>query len=100
MLEEEGIEVYDAFHQQNVRVVAPLMCIIADNPMASQLLNHLTGGVYKYCRFCMVGIPVHIQWVFILFYCLAEFQVGRNIDPCVICARRAQPTALQQIMEI
>ena len=62
---EEGIEVYDAFHQQNVLVVAPLMCIIADNPMASQLLNHLTGGVYKYCRFCMVGIFMHIQWVFI-----------------------------------
>ena len=45
MLENEGIEVYDAFRQKNVLVVAPLMCIIADNPMASQLLNHLTGGV-------------------------------------------------------
>ncbi|KAL5479531.1 hypothetical protein EMCRGX_G023059 [Ephydatia muelleri] len=79
MLENEGIEVYDAFRQQNVLVVAPLMCIIADNPMASQLLNHLTGGVLKYCRFCMVG---------------------RNLDPCAICSRRTQQQTLQQIMEI
>ncbi|KAL5479381.1 hypothetical protein EMCRGX_G022899 [Ephydatia muelleri] len=47
--------------------------------MASQLLNHLTGGVLKYCHFCMVG---------------------RNLDSCAICSRRTQQQTLQQIMEI
>ena len=70
MLENEGIEVYDAFRQQNVLVVAPLMCIIADNPMASQLLNHLTGGVLKYCRFCMVRKSFNV--VLIEHYCLVR----------------------------
>ena len=47
MLENEGIEVYDAFRQQNVLVVAPLMCIIADNPMASQLFESPYWGCFE-----------------------------------------------------
>ncbi|KAL5473641.1 hypothetical protein EMCRGX_G028149 [Ephydatia muelleri] len=40
-LEQEGVEVFDAFLQQMVLVMAPLICIACDNPRASELLNHL-----------------------------------------------------------
>lgn len=53
MLEQE-IEAYDTFLKQEVIVVAPLLCILADNPCASELLNHLGGAAKKYCRICMV----------------------------------------------
>lgn len=54
LLENEGITVYDAFLESNVLVVAPLMCLIGDNPRASELMNHLGGAARKYCRMCMV----------------------------------------------
>ena len=53
-LETQGIEVYDALNNQNVIVVAPLICIVADNPMASEITNHLRGAANKYCRICEV----------------------------------------------
>lgn len=40
---------------QVVLVVAPLMCILADNSRASELLNHLGASARKYCRMCMVS---------------------------------------------
>ncbi len=40
-LEQNGIEAYDAMLKLNVLVVAPVICILADNPRASELLNHL-----------------------------------------------------------
>ena len=57
-LEEQGIEVFDSFLQQMVLVVAPLMCIVCDNPRASELLNHLGSKAVKYCRFCMVRLRI------------------------------------------
>ena len=53
-LERDGILVYDALLKETVLVVSPLMCILADNPRASELLNHLGGSARKYCRMCMV----------------------------------------------
>lgn len=53
-LETDGLVVYDAFLKEEVLVVAPLLCIICDNPRASQLLNHLGGSARRYCRVCMV----------------------------------------------
>ena len=54
-LNEDGIEAYDALTKQVVLVVCPLMCILADNPRASELLNHLGGSASWYCRMCMVS---------------------------------------------
>ena len=54
-LELDGIEVYDSYYKESVLVIAPLLCIICDNPRASQLLNHLGGSAKKFCRFCMVS---------------------------------------------
>ena len=53
-LEKDGIEAYDVFLDKPVIVVAPLMCILADNPRASELVNHLGSSARKYCRMCMV----------------------------------------------
>ncbi len=55
-LEQNGIEAYDAMLKLNVLVVAPVICILADNPRASELLNHLGPSSRKNCRMCMVSI--------------------------------------------
>ena len=55
LLETEGVVVFDSLYQEEVLVVAPLLCIVCDNPMASQLCNHLVGGTaIMFCRICMV----------------------------------------------
>eukprot|EP00731_Ephydatia_muelleri_P007878 Em0004g216a len=75
-LEMDGIEVYDAYLNEQVLVIAPLLCIFCDNPQASKLVNHLGGSANKYCRFCMAD---------------------RDTSPCLVCEERQQ--SLQQ-MEI
>lgn len=55
-LDREGIEAYDAMLDQQVIVLSPLMCILADNPRALELLNHLGGSARRYCRMCMVNV--------------------------------------------
>ena len=60
VLEMEGIELYDAHLQEEVLVTAPLMCIICDNPRASELVNHLGSGANKHCRVCMVNRVLNI----------------------------------------
>eukprot|EP00731_Ephydatia_muelleri_P033316 Em0027g64a len=79
MLETQGLEVYDAQSKQMVLVVAPLICIVADNPMSSELLNHLRGAANKYCRIC---------------------EVDRTQDPSLICAKRTREVSLQQMAKI
>eukprot|EP00731_Ephydatia_muelleri_P033683 Em0035g20a len=77
-LEMDGIEVYDAYLNEQVLVIAPLLCIICDNPQASKLVNHLGGSANKYCRFCMAD---------------------RDTSPCLVCEERSLQQSLQQ-MEI
>eukprot|EP00731_Ephydatia_muelleri_P003051 Em0001g3051a len=55
MLETEGTFVFDALYQEMVLVLAPLLCIVCDNPRASELLNHLGSAAIKFCRICMVS---------------------------------------------
>lgn len=59
-LETEGAPVFDAFYQEVVLVIAPLIVIVCDNPRASDLLNHLGSTALKYCRICLASY----------FYCL------------------------------
>ena len=56
MLENEGVMMYDALHGQDVLVVAPVLCAIADNPRASDMLNHMGTSARMFCRMCMVHI--------------------------------------------
>lgn len=51
---ENGVVLYDAHLRQNVIVIAPVICFICDNVMASDLLNHMGNNANKYCRICQV----------------------------------------------
>ena len=49
-LEEERIVNYDAYLGEEIIVVAPFICLISDNPRASELINHLGATARLYCR--------------------------------------------------
>ena len=51
---ENGVEMFDAMFNQNVFVIAPVLAILCDNPRASQILGHMTGGPITFCRVCKV----------------------------------------------
>lgn len=55
VLENEGVFMYDASYEEDVLVVAPVLCAIADNPRASDLLNHAGTSARMFCRMCMVA---------------------------------------------
>ena len=69
---------YDALLQQQVLVVAPVMLIIADNPMSSELCNHQGNTARKFCRICLV-----LNWTFHFFLvCYALFlKVDKEVNP-------------------
>ena len=98
-LEQEGVIVYDALYKEMVLVIAPLMCIICDNPRASELLNHLGSSALKYCRICMVS---KIMCVYhILFICPPVFlKCDKTENPDELSELRTMALALQQIAEI
>ena len=56
MLEQEGMEAYDAYLQTTVLIISVLLFIICDNPRASELCNHLGSRALKYCHICMVSL--------------------------------------------
>ena len=55
-LEDNGILCYDGNTCCNVLVFPRVMCIMCDNPRASEVLNHLGSSANKYCRMCMVSL--------------------------------------------
>ena len=58
---EKGVEMYDAVLQQNVLVIAPVMLLMADNPMASDLCSHQGSSARKFCRICLVSMKLHAK---------------------------------------
>ena len=54
LLETDGIVGFDAFLQVKVLVVAPVMCVICDNPRASEVTNTLGPSSRMFCQICMV----------------------------------------------
>ena len=48
---ENGVEMFDAMLNPNVFVIAPVLAILCDNPRASQILGHMTGGPIMFCEF-------------------------------------------------
>ena len=53
-LETKGFVAYDASSLKNVLVVAPVLCVLCDNPRASEITNNLGPGSRMFCRICMV----------------------------------------------
>ena len=51
---EKGIVMFDSLTQQDVVVVAPVLCILADNARSAELTNHLGSAANKFCRICQV----------------------------------------------
>lgn len=58
LLESEGVHTYDAYLQTTVLIVAPVICILCDNPRASEVTNNLGTSAKLFCRICMVGKPL------------------------------------------
>lgn len=54
LLEEQGLVVYDAFLKEEILLVTPVLTLLADNPRASELVNHMGSTARKYCRICHV----------------------------------------------
>ena len=55
LLEQRGIVVYDAFLQKQVKLFAPVLLFMGDNPRASELLNHMGPTARKFCRMCLAS---------------------------------------------
>ena len=52
---EDGIIAYDAYLCCKVIAVAPIMCILCDNPMGAEICSHLGANTYMFCRICTVS---------------------------------------------
>ena len=55
MLEQKGILAYDACMKEDVLVIAPVICALADNSRASEITGHIGSSGKLYCRICEVG---------------------------------------------
>lgn len=91
---EEGVIMYDAYLQREVLVVAPVLCILADNSRSSELLNHMGSTANKYCRLCQVrNLPV-LLCNNNSFYIL---QVNKQANPQAIGVERYKAQARTQM---
>lgn len=53
-LESDGIVAYDALLGSTVLVIAPVMCVLSDNPRHSEIMSHSGSSANLFCRMCMV----------------------------------------------
>ena len=59
-LETSGIDVYDGFLKKDILVMSLVICIIYDNPCASEICSHLGSSERKFCRMSLVSVkPSH-----------------------------------------
>lgn len=69
---EEGVKMFDAKTNQDVIVVAPVLCILADNPRASEITNHCGSSANKFCRKCLVAIAYRVR-ILMMFMFVINF---------------------------
>lgn len=84
-LQLEGVEVYDSYLQQNVLIVAPLLLLMADNPRASELINHIGSSANYFCKICLVQDTHCIN---LYYYTMELMQVNKDVDPTTSGALR------------
>ena len=58
-LELHGITAYDCHLGEEVLVVAPLMCVLSDNPRHAEIMNNSGPSANLFCRMCMVSAIVY-----------------------------------------
>ena len=94
------MQAFDAFLQTTVLVIAPVICIICDNPRASEVTNNLGPGSKMFCRICMVGNILNtepIQCHKKLTVTNSPLQTDRNGDTASLGELRTKDRTLQQI---
>lgn len=69
---ERGVILYDSYLNRNIFVIAPVICILADNARASELTNHLGATANKFCRKCMVRQKVKCYTVHVFYLHLVK----------------------------
>ena len=52
---EDGIIVYDAYLCCKVIVVAPIICILCENPMGAMICSHLGANTHLFYQICTVS---------------------------------------------
>lgn len=62
-LENDGVEAFDA----HKGICHSCIATTADNPRASDILDHLGGSARRYCRMCMVSRTVQCTCICILY---------------------------------
>ena len=55
VLENDGMLCYNSGFDCSVLIFVHILCIICDNPRASELLNHLGSSANKYCCMCIIS---------------------------------------------
>lgn len=65
-LETSGITVYDVHLGVEVLVVAPVICILCDNPRHAEIMNHAGPSATMFCRMCMVSSNLRVNSVILL----------------------------------
>lgn len=98
-LQNEGIEVYDAYLCKKVLLFAQVLCCICDNVRASELLGLLGGRAKYFCRFCMVGLHALLS-ISLLCLLVSFIQADREGDPTHIGQMRTNSTTLDSIAAI
>lgn len=61
-LEDEGMVTFYVYLNEEALVVTPIICLICDNPRASELVNHLAMSATYCCRMCLEGCPYN-KWL-------------------------------------
>ena len=98
LLESDGMQAFDAFLQKTVLVIAPVICIICDNPRASEVTNNLGPGSKMFCRICMVGNILNTERIHTeLTVTNSPLQTDRNGDTASLGELRTKDRTLQQI---
>lgn len=98
---ERGVVMYDAYFQKKVVVVAPVLCIMADNPRSSELLNHGGSSARKFCRICQVKhcvpfVTLKTNHLFTQFF-ISLSQVDKQVNPQLLGRKRNKDQVLTQI---
>lgn len=57
-LELDGVVSYDVSLDMEVLVIAPVLCVLGDNPRHSEIMSHSGSSAKMFCRMCMVGDSV------------------------------------------
>ena len=97
MLSSTGCVAFDAYLQQRVLVLAPILCMIGDNPRIAELLNHNGSKARMFCRICMVHFYSFTRW------CLhenASFQSDNLRTPTTLSRQRTKGSAIRQMGSI